>query len=304
MSHRHFQGLGKSPGTHGFSLLGGAWSRRCFSLTLLVVLGGFRPSWADGIEMSERSALGQLVPAEDIETAAEQQYRQLLQDAASHGALAKDDHPQVRRLRYIAHRLIPFSTSPNLHSTPRAATWSWEINLIGSKQINAFCMPGGKIAFFTGILTQLNLSDDEVAMVMGHEITHALREHSREQLGKTTATNGLIELGAAYLGLGSGGRMLANASEQLLTLRFSRTDEAEADRGGLDLAARAGYDPRAGVTLWEKMQSESHGAPPQWMSNHPAGSARVAQIRELLPAVLPVFARADKPHERFDNLPP
>ncbi len=304
MSPCRFQEPSESRDNQELALPRAACSRRYFSLAMLLGLGGLRPSWADGIEMTERSALGQLVSAEEIEAAADQQYRQLLQEAASQGALAKDDHPQVRRLRYIARRLIAFASSPNLHSTPRAARWNWEINLIGSKQINAFCMPGGKIAFFSGILTQLNLSDDEVAMVMGHEITHALREHSREQLGKTTATDGLIELGAAYLGLGSGGRMLANAGGQLLTLRFSRTDEAEADRGGLDLAARAGYDPRAGITLWEKMQSESHGTPPQWMSNHPAGSTRVAQIRELLPAVLPVYSRADKPHERFDHLSP
>ena len=259
------------------------------------------PVLADGVQMSERSALGQLVSAEEIEGAASKQYQQLLDEAASQGAKAPDSHPLVRRLRYIANRLIPFATSPNLHATPRAAQWRWEVNVIGSKQINAFCMPGGKIAFFSGILTQLNLTDDEVAMVMGHEMTHALREHSREQLGKTTATNGLIELGSAVLGLGNGSRYLAGIGSQLLSLRFSRTDESEADRGGLDLASRAGYDPRSATTLWQKMESESHGSPPQWLSSHPAGPSRVEQIRVHLPEVLPLFERAEKPRERFDR---
>ena len=204
------------------------------------------------------------------------------------------------RLNAIAQRLIPHVMAPNLKSTPRAANWRWEVNLIGSKQINAFCMPGGKIAFFYGLLDQLKLNDDEVSMVMGHEMAHALREHARERMGKTAATNGLIELGSALLGLGSGGRYLANLGGQLLTLRFSREDEAEADKVGLDLAARSGYDPRAGVTLWEKMGNASKGAPPQWLSTHPAGPARIQEIQSNLPAVEPLYARAPKPPQRFE----
>ncbi len=152
----------------------------------------------------------------------------MLQQAAQQRALAPESHPQTVRLRSIARRLIPHVMAANLKSTPRAAQWKWEVNLIGSKQVNAFCMPGGKIAFFYGLLDQLKLNDDEVAMVMGHEIAHALREHARERMGKTAATNGLIELGSALLGLGSGGRYLANMGGQLLTLRFSREDESEA----------------------------------------------------------------------------
>jgi len=153
------------------------------------------------------------------------------------------------RLRSIAQRIIPFASSPNLKSTPRAAQWKWEVNLISSKQVNAFCMPGGKIAVYSGLLSELKASDDEVAVVLGHEIAHALREHARERMGKQAATNGLIELGSTLFGLGNTGRYLANMGGQLLTLRFSRDDESEADKVGLDLAARAGYDPRAGVSL-------------------------------------------------------
>ena len=257
------------------------------------------PALADGVQMDDRSSLANLIPAEDIEAAASRQYRQLLQQAAQQHALAPPDHPQVLRLRAIAQRLIPFTTASNLRSTPRAAQWKWEVNLIGSKQINAFCMPGGKIAFFYGILDQLKMSDEEVAMVMGHEMAHALREHARERMGKTAATNGLIELGSALLGLGQGGRYLANMGGQLLTLRFSRDDESEADKVGLDLAARAGYDPHAGVTLWQKMVAQNKRAPPQWLSTHPAGATRIHDIESNLPLVEPVYARAEKPAQHF-----
>jgi predicted Zn-dependent protease len=224
----------------------------------------------------------------------------MLQQAAQKHALAPESHPQVVRLRAIAQRLIPHVTAPNLKSTPRASQWRWEVNLIGSKEINAFCMPGGKIAFFYGLLDQLKLNDDEVAMVMGHEVAHALREHARERMGKNAATTGLIELGAALFGLGSGGRQLAGLGGQLLSLRFSRDDESEADKVGLDLAARAGYDPRAGVTLWQKMGQASKGAPPQWLSTHPAGTSRIQEIQSNLPSVEPLYQRAPKPTQRFE----
>jgi len=278
-------------------------TRRRFHATLLagsaaLVLPGL--ARADGVVVPDRSSLANLVPAEEIEAAAAQQYNQLLQQARQQHALAPEGHPQVVRLRAIAQRLIPHVMAPNLKSTPRAQNWRWEVNVIGSKQVNAFCMPGGKIAFFYGLLDQLKLNDDECAMVMGHEIAHALREHARERMGKTAATNGLIELGSALFGLGSGGRYLAGLGGQLLTLRFSREDESEADKVGLDLAARAGYDPRAGVTLWEKMGQASRGAPPQWLSTHPAGPARIQEIQSNLPAVEPLYARAPKPTQRFE----
>jgi predicted Zn-dependent protease len=277
-------------------------SRRLFGAALLAgAAAAALPAWADGVQLGDRSALSQLVPAEEIEAAAAQQYRKLLEEAAAQRALAPESNPQLQRLRYIAQRLIPHATSPNLRPTARAAQWNWEVNLIASQQVNAFCMPGGKIAFFTGLLNQLRLTDDEVAMVMGHEMTHALREHSREQLGKNAATSGLIELGAALFGLGSGGRTLANLGAQLMSLRFSREDETEADMGGLDLAARAGYDPRAGLTLWDKMAQASQGSPPEWLSSHPAGPSRIEQIRAHLPEVMPLYSRADKPRERFDG---
>lgn len=277
-------------------------SRRLFGQTLLGAGASLAlPSWArDGVEVAPQSTLAKLVPAEEIESAAAQQYQQMLQQAAAQKALAPASHPQVVRLRAIAQRLIPFSNAPNLRSTPRAANWKWEVNLIGSKQVNAFCMPGGKIAFYYGILDSLQLSDDEVSQVMGHEIAHALREHARERVGKSAATRGVIELGAALLGLGGGGRYLADMGSQLLTLKFGRDDESEADKIGLDLSARAGYAPGAGVTLWQKMGQANKGAPPQWLSTHPAGATRIKDLQSNIPSVEGLYAKADKPNKRYE----
>ena len=273
--------------------------RRLFTAALLGAgaAAAAWPAWArEGVEVGKESRFAKLVPAEKVEQAAAQQYLQMQQQAAEKRALAPDNHPQVIRLRAIAERIIPFSHEWN----PRAKDWKWEINLIGSKQINAFCMPGGKIAFYYGILDQLKLNDDEVAAVMGHEVAHALREHARERMGKTAATRGAIEIGSAIFGLGNAGRLAADMGGQLLTLRFGREDESEADLVGLELAARAGYDPRAGVTLWQKMGSANKGAPPQWLSTHPAGTTRIKEIEANLPKVAPLYARAEKPARRFE----
>ena len=245
----------------------------------------------EGVDVGKKSWVAGLVPADQVEQAALQQYRQLQQKAAQQGALAPKDNAQLVRLRAIAERIIPYSVEWN----DRARQWKWEVNLFGVKQVNAFCMPGGKIAFFYGLLDQLQLSDDEVAMVMGHEIAHALREHARERMGKTAATRGAIEIGSALLGLGNGGRYLADMGGQLVTLKFGRDDETEADLVGLELAARAGYDPRAAVTLWQKMAAASKGAPPEWLSTHPSGDSRVKDIEASLPRVMPLYERAEKP---------
>ena len=241
-------------------------------------------------DVGRASRFAKLVPAEKIEAAAAQEYGQMMRAAAAQQALAPAGHPQVQRLRTIAQRLVPFSPPWN----GRAPRWNWEVNLLQSPIVNAFCMPGGKIAFYLGILTKLQLSDDEVAAIMGHEVAHALREHARERFGKTMAT----QLGAGALsyalGLGGVGREVVNMGGQLLTLKFSRDDETEADIVGMDLSARAGYNPAAGVTLWQKMIAASKGAPPQFLSTHPAGDTRIRDIQAKLPKVMPLYERAVK----------
>lgn len=250
----------------------------------------------EGVDVGPVSSMTRLVSAEQVEQAAVQNYWQMRQDAAKQRALAPDDHPQLIRLRYIAKRIIPYTYEWN----PRARSWKWEVSLIGSKQLNAFCMPGGKIAFFYGILTQLQLTDDEVAMIMGHEAAHALREHARERMGKDMATRTGANLLSQALGLGNLGNIALSIGANLLTLKFSREDESEADLVGIELAARAGYDPEAGVTLWQKMAKAAQGAPPEFASTHPSGPTRIHDIQVNLPKVEPLYARAPRPERRFE----
>lgn len=245
----------------------------------------------EGIDVGENSFFTKLVSADTVEKSAAQQYAQMLQQASTQKALGGQSHPQVKRLRSIAKAIIPHALGWN----PRAREWRWEVNLIGSKQINAFCMPGGKIAFYSGILEQLKLTDDEVATVMGHEVAHALREHARARMGKNAATGIGAGLLSQVLGLGELGQTVTNYGAQLLTLQFSRNDESEADLVGMELAARAGFDPRAGVSLWQKMAAASQGAPPQWLSTHPSGTTRIADIEANLPKVMPLFKRGSAP---------
>jgi predicted Zn-dependent protease len=166
--------------------------------------------------------------------------------------------------------------------------------MINSSELNAFCMPGGKIMFYSGLIRQLNLSDEEIAVVMGHEISHALREHSREQVSQALAAQSAIGLGAALFGFGQGSADIAAiAYKSLIATRFSRDDENEADRIGLELSARAGFDPHAGVTLWQKMlKANSGSSPPAFLSTHPTDASRVQQIEELLPTVLTLYQAA------------
>jgi predicted Zn-dependent protease len=288
-------------GWHGLGCGCHGHARRRLSLGLLgsALVG---PGWAqgDGVDVGKNSSFSKLVSAEKVEQAAAQQFVQMQNQARQQRALAPDSHPQLVRLRFIAKRLIPFTFKWN----PRAEKWRWEVILLGGNQINAFCMPGGKIAFFWGILSRLQLDDDEVAMIMGHEMAHALREHARERMGKSFATRGALELGSALLGLGDTGRLLAGMGEQMLSLVFSRDDESEADLVGMELAARAGYNPAAGVTLWQKMGSVSKGAPPEFLSTHPSGPTRIKDIEANLPKVERLYARAPRPERRFPPAPP
>jgi Zn-dependent protease with chaperone function len=241
------------------------------------------------VDVGPPSSLRKLVSAEQVEGAAAKQYREMMSDADQQRALYPASHPQVRRLREIARRLVPHSQAWN----PAAKDWNWEINLIHSDQINAFCMPGGKIAFYSGILDKLKLSNDEAAMIMGHEMAHALREHARAQMGKGSATNLGLRIGAALLGLGQVGDIAADLGTQLLSLQFSRSDETEADLVGLELAARGAFQPNASVTLWQKMAAASGGAASMsFLSTHPSSPDRIKTLQRNVPKVQVLFEQA------------
>ena len=241
------------------------------------------------VEVGKSSNLRKLVPAGDLEQAAAQQYAQMMAEASSKGALAPQGNPQLARLQRIATKLVPQTAQWNDRSTG----WKWEVNLLNSKQINAFCMPGGKIAFYTGILDQLQLTDDETAMIMGHEMAHALREHARARIAKSQGTGTILSIGSQLLGLGQLGNVVAGLGTQLLTLKFSREDETDADLVGLELAARGGYNPQASVSLWEKMAKAGGGAGgPGFLSTHPSGPQRIQELQANVPKVQGLYQKA------------
>jgi predicted Zn-dependent protease len=230
-----------------------------------------------------------LVSSDQLNQMAAKAYNQLQAESAKKGTL-NTDTALTKRVRAIATRITPHTRVFRAD----APAWKWEVNTITSKELNAFCMPGGKIMFYSGLIQNLKLTDDEIAVVMGHEIAHALREHSREQVSQAMAAQATIGIGATLLGLGDLTANLANtAYEALIATRFSRSDESEADRIGLELSARAGYDPRAGITLWKKMLAGNDGGrPPEFLSTHPAETRRIQQIESLLPTVMPLYETA------------
>ena len=274
------------------AVVASAWALSC--ALGLTTLGTLPAQAREGVEVGQESRFAKLVSADTVENAANQKYAELMQQARAQNALFPDNHPQVVRLRDIARRIIPYTLDWN----PRARQWSWQVNLINAKEINAFCMPGGKIVFYSAIIDKLKLTDDEIAIVMGHETAHALREHARSRMGKAAATGIAAGLVSQLLGLSSTGDQLLNMGNQLLNLKFSRSDETEADLVGMELAARAGYDPRAGISLWQKMAEAAKGAPPEFISTHPSDNSRIKQIQANLPKVMPLYERAAKPPKR------
>jgi predicted Zn-dependent protease len=154
-------------------------------------------------------------------------------------------------------------------------------------------MPGGKIVVFSGLIDRLKLNDDELAAVIGHEIAHALLEHGRARMSEQVLKSVGLNLAAAYFGLSDGSAMLLGQAAQVaITLPYSRSHETDADLVGLELSARAGFDPRAAVTLWRKMAAASAGQPPQFLSTHPGHAQRIGAIERALPTVLPLYERA------------
>ncbi len=261
---------------------------------LVPFMDGCQTTTSAGAVGAQRSQL-LLVSSQQLEEMAAQTYTKLKTDATAAGAL-NTDRAMVQRVRAIAARLVP-QTSVFRADAPR---WSWEVNVIRGKDLNAYCMPGGKIMVYSGLIDTLNLSDDELAVVLGHEISHALREHTREQVSQAMAAQAAIDVGTEVFGLGQSAASIADIAYQtLIATRFSRTDESEADRIGLELTARAGYDPRAGVGLWQKMvQAKSGGGMPEFLSSHPADASRVQQIEALLPAVMPLYTAARRGEPR------
>ncbi|WP_234409813.1 M48 family metallopeptidase [Polynucleobacter acidiphobus] len=201
--------------------------------------------------------------------------------------------PEYERLKTIANRLIP-QTAVFRDDT---RSWNWGLQLIDSPIVNATCAPGGRITFYTGIINKLNLTDDEIAAIMGHEIAHAVREHGREQVSQALAQNIISNVALAAAGAGSAQSIDAanQIMQYVLVLPNSRQNEREADAIGLELAARGGYDPRAAITLWQKMSKESEGKnPPEFLSTHPSNENRIKELSALIPKVMPLYEAAKR----------
>ncbi|AJE16433.1 M48 family metallopeptidase [Pseudomonas sp. S5(2021)] len=228
-----------------------------------------------------------MLSTEQVNQMYAQSYQETLSEAASKGALEKNSAIS-KRINAIAQRLIAQVGV----FRPDAAQWDWDVNVIDSEELNANCGPGGKIIFYTGLVEKLNLTDDEIAAVMGHEIAHALREHGREAMSKAYGVQMATQLGSAF-GVDAGSLQLANMGvEYLMTLPNSRSNENEADLIGLELAARAGYNPKAAISLWQKMASAGGSAPPEFMSTHPSSSSRIEALRNTVPKVMPLYEQA------------
>jgi predicted Zn-dependent protease len=231
-----------------------------------------------------------LVSSEQMDQAAADAYRKVLEGAKAKNALNKDP-AQVERVRRVANRLMPVTGA----FRPDAPKWGWEINVLESPEVNAWCMPGGKIAVYSGLIEKLQLTDDELAAIMGHEIAHALREHSREQISQKAATGLAVGVASAVFGLGDVGSQLGNmVADVTFNLPRSRNDEVEADRIGVELAARAGYDPRGAVAVWQKMLKNTSGGPPQFLSTHPSSESRLRDLQVYAYRVMPLYQSAKR----------
>ena len=271
----------------------GYLTRYGIALAVAAITAGCQtaPTTEPGVVGVERRQ-AMLISSESINQAAEQAYRQVLEEARKKGQLNRDP-AMVARVRAISQRLIPKTAAFRAD----APAWEWETNVITAKDVNAWCMPGGKIAVYTGLIESLKPTDEELAAVMGHEIAHALREHGRERASQAMAQQIILDVVTVVAGLPDDTKKL---SGMVLDLTFnlpnSRTHETEADRVGVELTARAGYDPRAAVSLWRKMQRLGADQPPEFLSTHPSHATRIEDLQRYAERVMPLYEAARTGH--------
>ncbi|WP_248767530.1 M48 family metallopeptidase [Pseudomonas sp. MWU12-2345] len=271
-----------------------AWVLGALSaLSASLLLGGCQAvntTNAGAVGVERKQYMFSLLSSQQVDQMYAQSYQKTLGEAGGKGVLDKTS-ANAKRVQAIARRLI--AQAPTFR--PDSAQWQWEVNLIKSDELNANCGPGGKIIFYSGLIDKLKLSDDEIAAVMGHEIAHALREHGREAMSKAYGVEMAKQGAGALFGLGQDSLALADTVANYgMTLPNSRANENEADLIGLELAARAGYNPNAAISLWNKMGKAAEGAPPEFMSTHPASDSRIASLEAAIPKVMPLYQQARK----------
>lgn len=242
-----------------------------------------------------------LVPEDVAIGASKEAYTAQLAELRSEGKLVTDARV-TRRVDQITERLVAQAIALRLET----AGWEWSVAVVDDPEmVNAWCMAGGRMAVYTGLLDKLDPTDDELAQVMGHEISHALANHTAERMSIALATSaGVAIAGAVADDQPAAAQTAAAVAAQLaIQLPNSRSAETEADEIGIELAAKAGYDPNAAVTLWQKMAAVAGSGPPQFLSTHPNPANRQQRLAELAPQMEPYYnqARGDAPTHPVSN---
>ncbi|MGZ8994502.1 MAG: M48 family metallopeptidase [Burkholderiaceae bacterium] len=264
------------------------------ALTLVAACETVQTTDAGAVGVTRKQQVSSVVSAKEVEAAADKQYDEMMAEAQKKGLLNRNPQ-QVQRVRTIAQRLIP-QTRVFRQDAPG---WAWETNVLTSKDINAWAMPGGKMAVYTGLIERLNATDEELAAVMGHEIAHALREHARERIARQMSTQAASTLGSIAIQILTGvqldPQLTGTVGQAVFVLPNSRDNEQEADVIGVELMARAGYDPRAALSLWQKMgQATGGGGPPEFLSTHPSGATRLRDLQVYVDKVMPLYQAAKR----------
>ncbi|MEI7291844.1 M48 family metallopeptidase [Paraburkholderia tropica] len=250
---------------------------------------GSGPSTGRVVRFGNIAVFRSLIPSPMLEAQATAEYNEIVRGAAHSNRLYPDSDPHVQRVRQLVDKLAPYA----LKWSDRVKSWKWEVAVVRSPDIRMYCLPGGKIVVYGGLLDRVKLNDNELGMLLGHEIAHAVREHVRERLGEQQAAQiesgavpqlfGLADLGMFPLGIGS----------RLVEMHYGRADETEADVIGSDIAARAGFDPRAALTLWDKLAMATRADRDQgFIYVHPYTPARRADIAKRLADMMPLYAKA------------
>ncbi|HUL92306.1 MAG TPA: M48 family metallopeptidase [Burkholderiales bacterium] len=265
-------------------------SRTWFAALTLAALSAcetVQTTQGGAVGVERRQSMSFMVSSAQMDRSAADAYAQVLADARKKNQLNQDP-ALVARVRAIADRLIP-ATGAFRSDAPG---WKWEVNVITTQEVNAWCMPGGKIAVYTGLIGSLKITDEELAAVMGHEIGHALREHGRERASEQMTEQLGVQVLSVLTGVNLQNQLTDVILNVTLSLPHSRTQETEADRIGVELAARSGYDPRAAVSLWQKMGRLGGGKPPEWLSTHPSDQTRTRDVQSYAERVMPLYEAA------------
>lgn len=259
-------------------------------LATLTACAPMHTTQGGAVGINRTQYMSSLVSEQSLQSEANSQYSSLIASARAQKAL-DNNAVQSKRVKTISNSLIQQVGV----FRPDAANWNWEVHVLDSDEVNAWCMPGGKIAVYSGLINRLKATDDELAAVIGHEIAHALREHARERVSQQMGATVGLSILAAVVGSDAVMDLGGQLSEVMFTLPNSRTHETEADRMGVELAARAGYDPRAAVTLWQKMASVGGGGQPEFLSTHPSPQTRIADLQQIAEQMMPIYqARTGK----------